>query len=243
MLFGYWVYLKYSPLEAFGLIIKESAITDPGAGISIPSSLRFTLLYYSEIMFSIIFGIISIIALIIMKTKRKASDVSLFLFSGFMGILMVITLFGALLKSESMGLGSRLQTFVYIGLFLLSGYFFAETSNYKLQFNKRNIKNRLIKILPILLIIFLMLNIYRIPPYLYSDYQFSSTEPRSVISGQEFTALIWLGVSGDKLISDKNLRGAIKYSQYLSTQIPHTVILIQLIYSIIPLCLLIQRVE
>lgn len=199
-LLGYWVYLRYTPLQTplqtFALIYKELATNKPRAGMILPNILRYKILWWGEIVFAILFGFLSIFGVFLKKEKRNSSDVTLSLFSGLMGIIMVLTLFGRVISGEGMGLGSRFQTFVYIGLFILSGH----TAHNILKMYRGKLKNALPLMMLIIFVAFALLSIYRIPPYLYSEkIEFNPEETRSLITEDELTAINWLGTRNVKL--------------------------------------------
>ena len=188
-IFGYWIFLKNSPLDFFGLIFREAAIFQPGIGAIFPSSLRMSILLTGEILFAIIFATISFIAVILRRKNMKTSDLAFLLFSGFMGLAMILTISGGLLQWEGMGLGSRFQTYVYIGLLLLSGYTaYFVLSRYK---NRKFLK----RVIPLVLITFVIFNIYRIPPYLYSETDAQPGDVRILVTEAEQIAVLWLGIN------------------------------------------------
>lgn len=206
IILGYWIYLKYTPLNFIALILNESAINNPGTGASISNILRIKLLLVGEILFAILFASISIYGLLLMNTERKSTDIAILLYSLFVGILMVLTLSGHLIRSEGMGLGSRFQTFVYIGFFVLSSNTFSNSLNKNMNYLK--------KILTLILILFVVFNVYRIPPYLYSEQNIPPGEVYSLISSEEFAAAKFLGLGRDEVISSDTLNGALQYSKY-----------------------------
>lgn len=212
-LFGYWIYLRYTPLEFFALIYEKAAITKPGLGMSLPSILRYKILYCGEIIFATVFAFLSMWGGVLRRDKRNSSDVTLLLFAGLMGIAMVLTLFGRILPGEGMGLGSRFQTFVYVGLFTLSGY----TAYNVLKMYRGKLKNALSVMMLIIFVAFSLLSIYRIPQYLYSEHTPQLGAARSLISEEEITATKFLGLGREEVVTDGSLNGALKYSGYLGS--------------------------
>lgn len=205
-LLGYWVYLRYTPLQTplqtFALIYKEAAIIEPRAGMILPNILRYKILWWGEIVFAILFGFLSMCGVFLRKEKRNSSDVTLSLFGGLMGIIMVLTLFGRVISGEGMGLGSRFQTFVYICLFILSGH----TAYNILKMYRGKLKNALPVMMLIIFVAFALLSIYRLPPYLYSEYDLQLGESRSLISEEEVIASTWCGLGKeDNIVTDPSL--------------------------------------
>lgn len=205
---SYWILLNYSPFKLIWFIVKESAITDPGVGATVPNLLRYQILWWGEILFAIMFTLLSIYALFL-REKQGSSDVALLVFSGLVSVLMVLTIGGRVLPQGSMGLGSRFETFVYVGLFILSGYATKAVS----QVSKIPVK----KLIVVIFLAFALLNIYRISPDLYSECQPQMGEPRHLISEGEATALKFPKLGADaRVIGDFYLRGFVELSKYLS---------------------------
>ncbi len=202
--FGYWVYLKYTPIEFLTLVIKESTITMPEGGAIIPTTLRYKILYYGEIIFAILFALLSTWALVLRNKERVSSDIALFIYSGITGLIMVLTLQGRILPHEGMGLGSRFQSFVYIGIFILSGY---TVSEFLRKYNRQ-----LKRLILIIFVAYALLSIYRIPPYLYSEKnEFVHGEARPLITEEEVSAVTW--VRAGNAVADISLRGAFQLNE------------------------------
>jgi len=235
LIFGYWVYLQYTPLKLIAQILEESHITESGRSIVTYGLLRLKLIFWGEIIFAGIFTVLSALGLIslFLLKKIKSNDIAIFIFSIFMGVLMFVTVSGRLIPSEALGLGSRFEVFVYIGLILLSGCF----SSFLIKYGSnnlldafRNFSTRLTsflmklrvntflgvlkKAIPIIFILFILLNMYRIPPYLYSDHELSADDSRLMITQQEIFAAFWLGLGRGDVISDRSVNGALSLSQY-----------------------------
>lgn len=227
LLFGYWLYLSYSPIGFLTSIIKESAIVDSSAGIGpgvvVPNQIRYTILYWGDIIFTAIFALLGFIGLFLKRKNLDSFNITLFIFSGIMGTLMLLTVLGFISSSEGMGLGSRFETFIYIGLILL----FAYTVSVFIDQNRELAK----KIVIALLVIFIIFNVYRIPPYLYSDVGvFHAGDPRPIITEQELDAVMWLGRGSDDVVSDNSFRGALKLAKYINN--PESNVLINFKYII-----------
>jgi len=208
---GFWASLHNSPLNFFDQIFAEATIIEPSyRPLIVPSDMRYSILLYGEITFAFLFGILALLSIYLLKGRRTAFDLTLFIFSGFTGVLMVLLLLGKLFQSEGMGLGSRLQTFVYLGLFLLSGNILRAT-----EISHRVDWKRALSIAAHLIFIgFIILNIYRLPIYLYSDYNFQQDETRCLVTEAEYHAALFLGLGRDELISDSSLKGTLKYTGY-----------------------------
>jgi hypothetical protein len=208
---GFWALLHSSPLYFFDLIFTEATITEPSyRSMVIPDDIRYSILLYGEIAFAFLFGVLALLSIYLMKEGRTAFDLTLFTFSGFTGMLMVLLLFGKLFQDEGMGLGSRLQTFVYLGLFLLPCYLLHVTE-VKPRVNWKKVLTIMIYII---FVGFILLNIYRLPIYLYSDYDFQQGEPRGLITEAEYHAAEFLGLGRNDVIADGSLNGDLIYAGY-----------------------------
>jgi hypothetical protein len=204
MIIGYWVYLRYSPLVFFGMIVGESNIDLPRTGAVIPSILRYQILYYGDMLFAVLFAILSILAIYLRHRERTVSDIALLFYSGFIGIIMIIALSGHLLPGEGMGLGSRFETFVYIGFSILSGYTIYRFNNLIIERRKYLLSLFII----LLLVSFALFNVFRIPVDLYSQKEeFRPGEARQLATMSEVHAITWLGIRN--LVLDSSLNGAL----------------------------------
>ncbi len=208
LVFGYWAYLKYSPLEIIGLIIKESAVIQPGTGFHVPGMLRYQVLLWGELTFAVLFSILSIGTVYSLRKRRESLDITALLFGGAMSVIMILTLSGRLLPSEGMGLGSRFQTFAYLGFFVVLGLGFWKV----LVLGRRHVR----QFVGVILILWILFNVYRLPPSLYS--QVDSFEPgdaRPLVSQAEASAASFLGLGTVDVAADSSLNGYFKYSSFI----------------------------
>lgn len=207
---GHWMLQDRGPLEYFfTLAMNESVTREPGATF-IFTTLRLKFLVWGEIIFALIFATLSIAAVVALKQVRRTSDIGLFIFSAILSIIMIITLFGLLFPTEGMGLGSRFQTFVYLGLFILSAPFIIRLVGHK----KRVIQSFII----VLLLTFLLMNFLRVPLYLYdNNHTIESDETRIFISPEEASAAQFLGLGRGEVSTDLPLGGYFQYVVYLDT--------------------------
>lgn len=194
-----YVGLPHSHLINVG--IREFLAFDPFAlkhelSIAIPEILRYKILLIGEITFALIFGVISIYAIFLRGEKRTNLDVTFLAWGALIGI-------GSLLLFQSKDFGhicmvSRYLTFAYVPLFILSGY---ATSQ------KIKEKKRIGVILLVIFLIFASINVYRIPPYLYTENEpnYKLGEGRAYTLPQEYSAIFWFDGNGE-LATDNQIR-------------------------------------
>lgn len=161
LILGYWIYLKYSPLDIIEYALQESAYKNPGHGMVLPNATRFDILVYGEYIFAFIFALLSIYSIII-SNKKESICLTFLFWAAFMGILSLLALKGMVLKSESVAFASRFQSFGYISLFILSG------SAIGLNRQENSIVEGIKTYIIFIYILFILFNIYRIPSNLYS---------------------------------------------------------------------------
>lgn len=161
LIFGYWLSLRYSPMNIIVYAFEESAYKLPGHGMIVPNNLRYIILVNGEYIFALIFTVISIYSIMLNK-KRTSFDLALFLWAVFMGMMAVLTLKGMVLRSESVAFASRFQTFGYMALFILSGYIISLKNQNDTKLGAKEIA------IVSLYIIFVLFNIYRISADLYT---------------------------------------------------------------------------
>lgn len=224
-LLGYWAYLKKSPFQFFDTILKESPLINqsvPAGGMVIPSLSRYKILFFGEIFYGILFGILALIATLFytrLRHKNLTFIWTLLIFSGVSGILMVMTLLGKIMPREGMGLGSRFETFVYIGALPLATSLGLLEKNRLVQSHTSHSRHLKCFIL-IVLLSFILLNIYRIPPYLYSNQPIIPGEARPLITTQEAIAIYWLGyVPYDHLKLDPSNGGPTRLTTFMNKKV------------------------
>jgi hypothetical protein len=161
LVIGYWTYLRYSPVSIIAYAFKESAYLDPGHGMIVPSTLKFTILVNGEYIFAFVFAFFSIYSVISCK-NRMSINLTLILWAALMGMMSILSLKGMVLRSESVAFASRFQSFGYISLFVLSG------SIIDLKNQKGRMFSKINATVILLYFLFILFNIYRIPVELYT---------------------------------------------------------------------------
>lgn len=207
---GHWMIQDRGPIEYFfTLAMNESVSREPGA-ILIFTNIRLKILLWGEIIFALIFAVLSIGGIAVLKQTRKSSDIGLLFFSALISILMIVTLFGLIFPTEGMGLGSRFQTFVYLGFLILSAPLIIKW----ISSNKKYLQTLMIT----LLLAFLLLNFLRVPVYLYDDnYTVESDETRLFITIEEASAALFVGLSGEEVATDLPMGGYLHYVGNMDT--------------------------
>ena len=210
-LFSYWTHLHYSPLEIIATILREAYFVIGGQPAGIPL-LRYWIMLWAEIAFAFIFGLLSVYGFCLRDNERTSLDVTSIAWAFLMGLFAVGFSMGRILPEGSFAMARRFQAFSYPFLFMLSGY----VAHKKFKKPKRP---EMLGIIVISIFIgFSILQLYSIPPYLYSDYEISYNqgEYRNILLPQEYRATIWSTPQG-KVVIDWNVMAHVMRSARVLT--------------------------
>ncbi|AKB33067.1 hypothetical protein MSSIH_2377 [Methanosarcina siciliae HI350] len=161
LVIGYWIYLRYSPLNIIAYAFEESAYLDPGHGMIVPNNLKFIVLVNGEYFFAFAFAFFSIYSITLCNNRMRI-NLTLIFWAALMGIMSILSLKGMVLRTESVAFASRFQSFGYISLFVLSG------SIIDLKNQKGRMFNEINATVILLYFLFILFSIYRIPVELYT---------------------------------------------------------------------------
>ncbi|MCP8322426.1 MAG: hypothetical protein H3Z52_16035 [archaeon] len=185
---GYWLYLKYTPLKMIVMIIEEASVHMGGELALFPRPLlRYWVMWWGEILFLSIFGLLSLYGFFLRGTRRTSLDIALLAWSILMGAFTVGVALRLVPSLGRIAIARRFHSFAYPFLFILSGYIAHQTPKGMKRIKKFRI------ILVAIFIAFSIFQLYSIPPYLYSDYKISYEvgESRSTLLLQEWGGILW----------------------------------------------------
>jgi len=190
-LISYWFYVNNTPLQIIAAILREANFVSGGEAATISLLKNWTILY-GEIAFALIFGLLFLYGVYLRGNQRTSLDIAFIAWIILMGIFSFGFAIGRIYPQGSIAVARRFQLFAYPFLFMLSGY----VAHQKLK------KTRFVKKLGIVLVfifvMFSILQLYTIPPYLYSDYEISyeSGEGRNILLPEEYSSILWFNGSG-----------------------------------------------
>ena len=185
MTFGYWAFLSYSPLDVLVLVVRDASRFHPEY-YDLPSVQRVQLVLVSEVVFAVAFGLLALASLIFRRESWDLWKAGSVVWGG-MGGAFSFALFQRVITYAQLGstfIAARIELFAYPFLFFAS-------STYVAKRNSRGHSREVL--LVVLLVAFALANVYRIPPYMYSDSQpdYSSGDLRYYLNRAEIAALQW----------------------------------------------------
>lgn len=199
---GYWTYLKYSPLEWIVKSLELPRLSTLKTKIYAPAEqLRYLVLKIKDFIFGLIIGLFAIYSALIdikkIYCKRIITKITFLFFGAIMGFLSIVyTQFVPILGRGTIW-GGRFMTFGYFTLSILSAN---SISNFLSLKRNNNIKVLIITFL----IVYPLLQIYSIPPslYTYTKYPYEIDGGRYYILPSEQMGISWFTGSGKVVTPD-----------------------------------------